>query len=579
MVRLLLQFDTADRCSSHAISMASFLCHLSGFFPDYFTDTTMKQATEKTDYSDPELVTLSLAGDRDAFERIVTRYQTLLCSLAYGATGSLGQSEDLAQETFVTAWKQLADLREPEKLRSWLCRISRNLTYDAMLKQGREPIHKAESLDEIEESAASITLPSECIIGREEEAILWRLIERIPESYREPLVLFYREHQSIEHVASALDLSEDAVKQRLSRGRKILHSEVLAFLGGALKRTTPGKAFTVGVLATLPAFVISARAAEMGAATAKGGVTAKAVAASGLSSVLLAPALGFAGNYFGYRVGMAGAQSDDERDYIRRFYRRLMALILVFWAGYALLMIWAKQFVMERHLVYSSLVIGLVLPFTIVLFASGIFRLRAPGKFQAKIRGKGVSLNAARPAWEYRSKFVLFGLPFIHVRVSGGLAVPIVPVKAWIASGDFALGLLFASGNLAIAPVSIGASAFGLLSFGGCAVGLISLGGLSLGFWSFGALSFGWHVFGACAIAWNAANGGLAIAHHFAVGSIAYALEANNYAAREYFQQDLLFHHPRRLMVYLAWLNLLWVIPMLARWRILAGIRRQRDGY
>jgi RNA polymerase sigma factor (sigma-70 family) len=537
----------------------------------------MRQAAENTDFSDSELVALSLAGDRDAFGRIVNRYQTLLCSLAYSATGSLSQSEDLAQEAFVTAWKQLADLREPEKLRSWLCRISRNLTYDELLKQRREPTHEAESLEEIEESPASIPLPSECTISREEEVILWRLIERIPESYREPLVLYYREHQSIENVAVALDLSEDAVKQRLSRGRKLLHSQVLAFLEGALKGTGPGKAFTMGVLAALPAFAISANAAEVGAAAAKGGIAAKAVAASGLSSAILAPALGFWGNYFRYRAGMDGAQSDYERDYIRQFYRRLMAGTLGLWAGYGALLIWTKQSVMDRHLVYSSLVIGLVLPFTFVLFASGIFWLRAPGKFLAELTAKGVTLNAARPAWEYRSKFVLFGLPFIHVRVSGGLMAPVVPVRAWIASGDFAVGLLFASGNLAIAPVSIGASAIGLLSFGGCAVGLISLGGFSVGLWSFGALAFGWQVFGACAIAWNAANGGIAIAHNFAVGGIAHALQANNDAAASFFQQDLFFHHPRLLLVYLGWLNLLWVIPMLGRWRVVVGGRCRRE--
>jgi hypothetical protein len=228
-------------------------------------------------------------------------------------------------------------------------------------------------------------------------------------------------------------------------------------------------------------------------------------------------------------------------------------------------------------LVYSSLIIGLVLPFTFVLFASGIFWLRAPRKFLAELRAKGVTVNPARPAWEYCSKFVLLGLPLIHVRVSGGLTVPAMPVKAWIASGDYAIGLLFASGNLAIAPVCIGASAIGLLSFGGCAVGLISLGGFSLGIWSFGALAFGWQVFGACAIAWNAANGGIAIAHNFAVGSIAHALQANNHAAGSYFQQNLFFHHPRRLLGYLAWLNLLWVVPMFGRWRVVAAGRRRRN--
>jgi hypothetical protein len=312
-------------------------------------------------------------------------------------------------------------------------------------------------------------------------------------------------------------------------------------------------------------------------ATAKGGITAKAVAASGLSSAILAPALGFLGNYFGYRLGMDRAQSDAERDYIRRFYGRLIAWLLGFWAGYVVLLVWAKEFIRDNHLMLSSMVIGLVLPFTLAIFTSGIFWLRAPGKFRGELIAKGMTLNAARPAWEYRSKFVLFGLPFIHVRASGGLTVPVVPVKAWIASGDLAVGLLFASGNLAIAPVSIGACAIGLLSFGGCAVGLISLGGLSVGLRSFGVLAFGWQVFGACAIAWNAANGGIAIAHNFAFGGIAHALQANNHAAVSFFQQDLFFHHPRRLLLYLAWLNLLWVIPMLARWRVVAGDRLNRD--
>ena len=58
--------------------------------------------------NDTELVSRSLAGDCDAFSRIVSRYQTLICSLAYSRIGNLGQSEDVAQETFITAWKHRA---------------------------------------------------------------------------------------------------------------------------------------------------------------------------------------------------------------------------------------------------------------------------------------------------------------------------------------------------------------------------------------------------------------------------------------------------------------------------------------
>jgi RNA polymerase sigma factor (sigma-70 family) len=228
-----------------------------------------------TAQSDVELVGESLSGNRDAFGQIVARYQSLVCSLAYSATGSLSQSEDVAQETFLTAWKQLAGLREPEKLRAWLCGIARNLINNSLRKQGREPSHRAESLEEISETHSLEPLPVDQTISNEEQAILWRSLERIPEIYREPLVLFYREHQSIEAVAQNLELTEDAVKQRLSRGRKLLHEEVLAFVEGALKKTSPGKTFTLGVLAALPMVATSTKAATIGAAIAKGGAAAK----------------------------------------------------------------------------------------------------------------------------------------------------------------------------------------------------------------------------------------------------------------------------------------------------------------
>src|SRR5690349_1044451 len=254
--------------------------------------------------TDADLVGETLSGDRDAFGRIITRYQSLICSLAYSATGSLGQSEDLAQETFITAWKHLRHLREPSKLRSWLCGIARNRINNCLRREGREPLRDAESLDAISEAPSPGLLPPEQTMSKEEEAILWRSLAQIPEIYREPLVLFYRQHQSVERVAEALELSEDAVKQRLSRGRKLLHEQVLAFVEGALQRTNPGKAFTIGVLAALPAFAISAKAATLGATAVKGTATAKAAASTGLLGAILGPLMIVFGNYIGYRMNL-----------------------------------------------------------------------------------------------------------------------------------------------------------------------------------------------------------------------------------------------------------------------------------
>jgi RNA polymerase sigma factor (sigma-70 family) len=245
-------------------------------------------------HNDAELVSESLSGNRDAFGQIVAQYQSLICSLAYSATGSLSQSEDLAQETFLAAWKQLADLREPEKLRAWLCGIARNLINYSLRRQGREPSHAAESLETLEEPPSPEPLPPDQAIGREEEAILWRSLERIPEIYREPLVLFYRKHQSIEAVAQGLELSEDAVKQRLSRGRKLLHEQVLAFVEGALERTNPDRAFTAGVLAALPALAATAKSATAGVTAAKSGAAIKLLFMTKTTTTLIVAAIAIA---------------------------------------------------------------------------------------------------------------------------------------------------------------------------------------------------------------------------------------------------------------------------------------------
>src|SRR5262245_28678979 len=106
--------------------------------------TRPMMAEEQTD---AELVSRSLAEDRDPFSRIVSRYQTLICSLAYSGIGNLCQSEDIAQETFITAWKHLRHLREPVKLRAWLCGIVRNRVHKNLRREGRDPAHLAESLE------------------------------------------------------------------------------------------------------------------------------------------------------------------------------------------------------------------------------------------------------------------------------------------------------------------------------------------------------------------------------------------------------------------------------------------------
>lgn len=217
---------------------------------------------------DAALIARSLAGSREAFGLIVTRYESLVCALTFSATGSVSRSEDLAQETFVTAWKQLAGLREPAKFRAWLCGIARNTINADRRRQGREPAHQAETLDGASELVAPEPLPSAQAITAEEMGLLWREVGRLPEIYRESLVLYYREQQSVARVAAALDLGEEAVMQRLSRGRKLLHEQMLTFVEDGLGRSGPRKEFMLGVQAALPVLAVAGQGA--GLASAKG---------------------------------------------------------------------------------------------------------------------------------------------------------------------------------------------------------------------------------------------------------------------------------------------------------------------
>src|SRR5262252_7192155 len=117
--------------------------------------------------SDEQLWRLACDGDRDAFSRIVQKYQTLVCSIAYSACGTLGTSEDMAQETFITAWHRLRDLREPAKLRQWLCGIVRNISANAVRRENRRG-GAPESLDAVSDEPSVECDPASQTIIREE---------------------------------------------------------------------------------------------------------------------------------------------------------------------------------------------------------------------------------------------------------------------------------------------------------------------------------------------------------------------------------------------------------------------------
>ena len=98
---------------------------------------TIASYTGNASEPDSHLWQLVSQGNVPAFESLVRRYQSLVCSVAYSACGNLALSEDVAQETFWTAWRQRASLQQPDRFKAWLCGIARNLAHNARRKASR----------------------------------------------------------------------------------------------------------------------------------------------------------------------------------------------------------------------------------------------------------------------------------------------------------------------------------------------------------------------------------------------------------------------------------------------------------
>ena len=497
---------------------------------------------------DARLVHLGRAGDRDAFGRLVARYQGGVCALAFSACGDVAHSQDLAQETFVIAWRKLGDLKEPAKFKFWLFGIGRNLINNSVRRQTRNPLAGAESLDE-NLAAPAAANPAGQAISREEQEILWRSLERIPETYREPLILFYREQESIERVAATLDLTEEAARQRLSRGRKLLQEQILAFVEGALKQTAPGQAFTLSVLAALPVMTISARAATL-SAVAKGGAAAvKGATLASLFAVWLGPALGVLLGYWGYRENRKYARTPREREIRNRLAKTMLAGAVVFCAGLLALVFAPRTFLnWDRHPMLIIL-LGLALTLAWCVFVSvATWRYsRTFAKLCEEERQlypelfRDQSFACTWPVvgevWEYRSRAVFLGLPLVHCRFGRLPGKKLKPAVGWIAFGERAYGILFASGAISVGAVSMGGASFGILTFGGIGFGVVAFGGLAIGLAALGGGAIGWVASGGIALGWLAALGGMAGAHEFALGGGALAHHINDSAAREFFSR------------------------------------------
>src|SRR5215213_3127016 len=105
------------------------------------------RATVGSSMADVDLVRAAQRGNKRAFVEIVARHQAMVCGVALGILGDFAASEDAAQEAFLTAWRKFHDLREPNKLRSWLGQIARHAALGNLRRQRKhDPLDQAPAM-------------------------------------------------------------------------------------------------------------------------------------------------------------------------------------------------------------------------------------------------------------------------------------------------------------------------------------------------------------------------------------------------------------------------------------------------
>jgi len=158
-----------------------------------------------------------LAGDAQAFEGIVRRWQGPLINMAWRYCRDRARAEDLAQDAFLRAWRGLAGWRRESSFSTWLFALAANV-FRSELK--RFPTVNL-PLDEIAEPsslAAQLSTLSKKLSNEE----VRRSVLALPLRYREPVILFYFHEMDLSRAAATLRLPEGTLKARLSRARALL---------------------------------------------------------------------------------------------------------------------------------------------------------------------------------------------------------------------------------------------------------------------------------------------------------------------------------------------------------------------
>ncbi|MBY4599249.1 RNA polymerase sigma factor RpoE [Ottowia caeni] len=189
--------------------------------------------------SDALLVERAAAGDQRAYELLVIKYQRRIERLIGRMVRDVDIVQDIAQETFIRAWRALHQFRGDAQFYTWLYRIAVNTAKKTLLEMKRDPLitetalQAADSDDETSRPQNELTTeatPETELAAREIAAAVNAAMEALPEDLRQAVTLREIEGLSYEEIAEAMNCPIGTVRSRIFRAREAISAKVKPLL-------------------------------------------------------------------------------------------------------------------------------------------------------------------------------------------------------------------------------------------------------------------------------------------------------------------------------------------------------------
>ncbi len=202
------------------------------------TDARAQSPADATPDSDALLVERTVAGDQKAFELLVIKYQRRIQRLIGRMVRDVDLVEDIAQETFIRAYRALAQFRGEAQFYTWLYRIAINTAKKALMDLKRNPTvsensFKSDDEDEtshLKNELNSSETPDAVLASKEIAQIINMALEALPEDLRMAVTLREIEGLSYEEIAETMNCPIGTVRSRIFRAREAISQKVKPLL-------------------------------------------------------------------------------------------------------------------------------------------------------------------------------------------------------------------------------------------------------------------------------------------------------------------------------------------------------------